>query len=652
MYITTCISKTFVLYVLVLLLVLYASGALAKKIIPNADAYSELGQWVVDPTDFGSDLPPVGRSLFDYLVTEPLTKETVPGGKGDKLVYNVPFPFEKLIEKLDAQLAKDALYPLTVKQVLVPLGRSLARNHASPDFFEYPRVVAVADTEPLMSENESGIYFKDRLYIGYGEKSEILEVISYNEKAGRFEFQVIEDYKPGGEPKVFYTQRSVCMSCHQNAAPIFSRQTWGETNANPHIAKLLKKENKEFYGVSIDNGIDIPFAIEEASDRANYFSYAQLLWQKGCRDQNNMSNEIRCRANAFKAALRYRLSGKQGYDYLSRDFQAETISKIKQQWERLWPKGLLMPDSDIPNRDPLLTYEGDRKLATVALLDKSANHVLKELLTVSNIPIELEPLNPRPPLERWKYFERTQFDKFITTLSEFMSAVDVHRLDNRLVSLARNAAATIDAKHMENNNYKSNCEFIVKRLDIEKLRINFNCLNSENENNKIALIGRVYIRNGLMSKGSIDKILFPDEYQIRDINIDSAKINTGEGGAVVTLNLSKNGLLARRIDGEGISKVIFDLPFLLAGDASHILKESNKKRFQGKVSLVMLNDAAILDNAVSEMVLDAEQGKIDSFDTKPIRRVSLMSNLFDRLGMRKIKWCCEDDEKMPIPMQQ
>jgi hypothetical protein len=67
----------------------------------------------------------------------------------------------------------------------------------------------------------------------------VLEVISYNEAAGRFEFQLVKDYRAGGRPQVFYANRNICYACHQNGAPIFSRALWDETNANPAIAARL-----------------------------------------------------------------------------------------------------------------------------------------------------------------------------------------------------------------------------------------------------------------------------------------------------------------------------------------------------------------------------------------------------------------------------
>ena len=107
----------------------------------------------------------------------------------------------------------------------------------SEDFFRYPRAVfaVVAD---VASTPEAPLS-KDRLYLGYQETAAVVEVISYNETAGRFEFQVVKGYRAGGKPEVVYANRTVCVACHQNHAPLFSRQVWDETNANPALAQRL-----------------------------------------------------------------------------------------------------------------------------------------------------------------------------------------------------------------------------------------------------------------------------------------------------------------------------------------------------------------------------------------------------------------------------
>src|SRR3546814_8027640 len=90
--------------------------------------------------------------------------------------------------------------------------------------------------------DDAAALLKDRLYIGYQEQSALLEVISYNEAAGRFEFQLVHDYRAGATPRVSYARRELCAACPQNLAPIFSRPLWAETNANPRIAARLRSE--------------------------------------------------------------------------------------------------------------------------------------------------------------------------------------------------------------------------------------------------------------------------------------------------------------------------------------------------------------------------------------------------------------------------
>ena len=74
------------------------------------------------------------------------------------------------------------------------MGRSLQRNAASPDFFKFPRAVVVAEATPVSIPGKPLIVLKDRLFLGYQPQAEAIEVISYNEMAGRFEFQVVENY--------------------------------------------------------------------------------------------------------------------------------------------------------------------------------------------------------------------------------------------------------------------------------------------------------------------------------------------------------------------------------------------------------------------------------------------------------------------------
>lgn len=172
---------------------------------------------LADPNDPGPNLPPIGRSAFDYLI----------GGDA------IPFPFPKLIEVINKEVAvqksPDSDNPYGAKLIgsLVGFSRSLQRRTTSPST---PRVLLAVDNESDPQMSKRGLLLRDRLFLGFSEKAKRIEVISYNEAAARFEFQEVLDYEPGKIPKVVYSKRVLCTSCHQSHGPLFMIEPWTETN--------------------------------------------------------------------------------------------------------------------------------------------------------------------------------------------------------------------------------------------------------------------------------------------------------------------------------------------------------------------------------------------------------------------------------------
>jgi len=362
--------------------------------------------WVVNPAEPGEHLPPLGQSLFDRLFAGE-------GGAND-----LPFPFEKLLARIDRELARDPASTLPpVKRVLIPLGRSLQRTAAAPDYFDYPRVVVGVDSPPAAG---SPFLLKDRLYIGYQEKSAVLEVISYNEAAGRFEFQLVKDYRPGGRPQVFYANRNICFVCHQNGAPIFSRALWDETNANPAVAALLVARRRAFYGIPPERGVDVPYAIDNAVRRANRFALAQRLWREGCGEGEAGR---RCRAGLVAAALRLRLAD--GRMAVSDAALEESVGRpLRSAAARRWPAGLALGRSDLPNRNPL---QGTTEWPA----SPSAR------VAFSHVPARFEPLLPRPAEAWWRGDAPEAISDAVAGVAEFVEDGDWPRLQ---AALARRAA--------------------------------------------------------------------------------------------------------------------------------------------------------------------------------------------------------------------
>ncbi len=355
--------------------------------------------------DVGTSLPPLGRSLFDQLM-----------GRADGAGWRVPFPFSKLLSALsqaggcEHERSDAGCY----RAVLIPLGRSLQRTAAAPEFFKYPRVVAAFTGEAKMGIKSDFPLLKDRLYLGYQEKANLIEVISFNETAGRFEFQLVKNYVAGAQPEIFYANRSVCVSCHQNQAPIFSRQVWDETNANPEIATRLATARVDFDGLPVRVGVDVPNAIDDATDRANLFAAYQLLWRDGCGDSR------RCRARALAAALQYRLTNERGFDFQSTMFQHDFLAPFEKNWQARWPSGLKIPSNDIPNRDPLQFADSER---------------------LAHVPARFEPLLARGHKEIWQ--RETDRYRVVKGIGEFFSVNDIRLLADNL-ALAFDAKSTAD----------------------------------------------------------------------------------------------------------------------------------------------------------------------------------------------------------------
>jgi len=376
--------------------IFFTTCAMAEHGLPPAG--EEVAPWAMDPGRPGRDLPSEGRSLFDFAVA---------GRIDGRSVYEIPPTFDALLRRVEQHLGCKSSCS---QRVFIPLGRSLQRTAASPDFFASPRVVVA-----ITGEGAGPSSGKDRIYLGYQPRANVIEVISYNETAGRFEFQLVKNYRRGATPQVVYADRSVCIACHQNHGPIFSRQVWDETNANPKVAALLSRAGGNVHRIPVE----IPNAIDDATDRANLIGVTQRIWIEAC--------DAKCRAAALIAALQYRLSGEKGFD------RRQVAAAIAAGFRKRWPNGLAIPNPDIPNRDPLVFAAGTSGLA------------------LAHVPAQFEPLVPRAPLETWRAEDAGFAHRFITGLAQAFAAADVRAIDDRL------AAASSTATSRE---YRSACTLV------------------------------------------------------------------------------------------------------------------------------------------------------------------------------------------------
>jgi mono/diheme cytochrome c family protein len=554
--------------------------------------------WVVDPASAGDDLPSRGRSLFDFLVMQE---------EAGRQVQAVPFPFSALLQRIASRTVRDARSAVPTA-VLVPLGRSLQRTSAAPEFFAFPRAVVAVVAEPSSSRDP---YLKDRVYLGYQEKANVIEVISYNEDEGRFEFQVVTDYRPGGTPKVAYANRTLCVACHQNAAPIFSRAVWDETNANPAVAKALDKERKHFYGIPVDRGIDVPNAIDDAKLRANQFAVHQLLWKDGCGGGDAAA--VSCRAGLFAAILRYRLTGQSSFERTDASYREKVTAPLLAIARRQWPGGLAIGNPDIPNRNPL-----------PANAAPSSSIAVRDSGEIVNVGAPFDPLLPRPPLEVWRVDNADDIERLVAGLSGFVAESDVEQLDQALLMQAEGGRAV-------RRTYRARCKTDAVAIDQGRQRVEFRCTAGVPLPDRgVALEGRLLVTGNRVVSGVIDRLDIEGLPPSRDLDLDIRRSDLRSFARVVAATPMRGRLRARGADGSAFERI-----------------ELRWGGREGAATLFAVDDFASAKKAIDELASADLAGKFDGFDALAFRRARLMPALLNRLGAKPEAWCCVDASGMP-----
>ena len=321
------------------------------------------------------DLPPAGtRSLFDHVLAQ-----------NDGLAY----PFEKLVTAMQRQAPEKNPQPLAV---MIPLGRSLLK--ASADFSR-PRVVFAADYHGVNTDAALGIAPRGQLFLGFTEGANEIEVISYNELAGRFEFQLVQNYCDGCVPRIVYARRAICQTCHQGGSPIFSVRPWQEANGQPEIATRIvaARGDQPYLAVDPVQPLSSPERIDELTDVGNFINTTQRVWLDGCGVDG-----VECRRLLLKLALRF------ADDPASFDTEQPDAKRLRELQGAQWPaQGIPVPNNDLSNRDPLAEDKGLKARLRALLPGRSnATHAVKNnedldaFEKLPKLPAVLDPLSARP----------------------------------------------------------------------------------------------------------------------------------------------------------------------------------------------------------------------------------------------------------------
>ena len=389
-----------------------AGPSIAERAQQAASATGSLSAKIIA----GDDLPPEGtRSLFDHLIAQN---------------ESLPFPFEKLVALIQAQ-DPDGKAPVAL---MIPRGRSLLKAQAD---FDQPRVLVAADFQAPDTDTALGLAPRGQLFLGFVEGAAEIEVISYNEAAGRYEFQLVQDYREGGVPRIVYARRAICTTCHQGAAPIFPQRPWNETNAQPQISdRIVAARGAEPYlRVPVAVPLAVPERFDELTDVANFVPVAQRLWLDGCGD-GPAGRE--CRREMFRLAVDFAID--------PGGFDGGTVAeKLRAMQAAAWPPGGIgIADGDLLNRDPLVEpvslRNALRALLTGHASERAArsNETLAEFDRLPKLPVELDPVALRPPK---RVLTAAVFDG-VFGLAQFFTSSDA-RLLERLAPDTRSRAQAV-----------------------------------------------------------------------------------------------------------------------------------------------------------------------------------------------------------------
>ncbi|HRP23552.1 hypothetical protein [Thauera sp.] len=549
-----------------------------------------LGSTLAAPSvaaDVDRSLPQPGPSLFDRLLER--EADGTP---------QVPFPFPALLQRVRAQLDGEAPNG-GLAIVLIPLGRSLQRHAAGDvDAFRFPRVVAAVTGEPVTNAPAGHLYLKDRLYLAHHERAEALEVISYNEDAGRFEFQLVFDYRAGATPRVVPANRTLCLACHQNAAPIFSRPSWDETSASPPVAARLAATGLDYQGLPWRHGVDVPEAIDAATAAANRLAVAQRLWQEGCALATAQAS-IDCRAQALLQALRQRLVGGAA-TIASADVSQRLVEPLLASWQARWPDGLVIPDPQVPNRQPFAGIEGGIAPPTDA-----------ELVRYADIPTAFDPLALRPPLEHWRGRDAGDVARFIRLLGELFSRADLALIERALARMPQPRARKIDLT----------CTL---RRIASAMRADLDCAGGP----ELRLQARIRLDDKRIADGIVDRLELPGSRALTGVALAISAPHAEPSGSSLRFTLAtRRGGPVRASTGEAITALRLD-GGELGGDAAAWSNAADTVT----AGLELVDDLQPLGPAVDALAQANLAGQDDALTAGPARRMALLAPLLRGLG--------------------
>ncbi len=553
---------------------------------PSSVANPNEPEFSIYPYNEAFSLPDRGTSLFDKI----FSRNTELGLRE----YNIPYPFQKFVAQLTE--ASGGVAPL---QLLFPMGRSLQRVAAiagmknvpnADPFYRFPRLVLGFDQESLNSADHLNLNLKGRLYIGMNEKAELLEVISYNDEAGRFEYQVVRNYNAIKKPTVVYANRQLCLTCHQNQTPIFSRGPWSESNANPVMTEGMLRvmrsqmgdhlcaaglddpfcfdgKDYRYFGAPVAVDISAPQGLDQTTKLGNTFHAYHKMWQRLCSD-------MECRKQLLRQILLYKLVG-QNLLLLTPDLQ-NLNSVLASRWQKEFPQGMVLPEASVPNRDPLQNVN-DRGRENISMIQGKAPAVksaLEQVLALGNIPGEFEPARVRAPMQpAWTspflLPESSIGDaaspepgvaRLIAGYAEFFTTSDIKTIDRILISRPTEQVETLKA-HCSWLMGSDQVSFTLKCQFGPESRVSFSSfLRPASKDANSELLGSVSQLRLQVGQPLCDPNLVASTHNLSHgsacFQVNNLKASVRREGSVFVLRmLTMSGLSVRLFDGRRLGAI-------------------------------------------------------------------------------------------------
>lgn len=218
----------------------------------------------------------------------------------------LPTTFASLVSRIEAATRGE-------RQVtMIPFGRSLAR--AVTDARDPRIVVAIRNDANARLATDSVDTHAAPIFLGYAKKPGTVEVISYNEQEGRFDFELIDNLAPAAAPSttpttptVRYADRRLCLACHKSETPLFSAGLWSETlDHNPTLLERVRVQHRArnfiYEGFALpDEAIEQFVPPGQAFEDFAIEAYKRLTLNKIWRD--TCKGQPQCRADLALFAL-------------------------------------------------------------------------------------------------------------------------------------------------------------------------------------------------------------------------------------------------------------------------------------------------------------------------------------------------------------